>query len=362
MMWTDPLNGGFAGHQTEAPTAFAVEPDLPEKEAIVASPAPAVSLAATARVGIADDPMPRWQRPLALAIALALHAAAIGLIAAFPASPIDPPAEAIEISVMTEETKPAEKPEPAPDPSPTPAPDPTPDPTPPPSPEPTPLPESAPTPPEPSAPPTPEPTPEPMVTPTPEPTPPAPSPPSTPEPAPEPTVMPTPEPSPTPTPEPSPDAVTIPLPPKPTPTPSPTSAKPSPTTTPAPRPSPRPSPKPKPPTPRAPAPARTEAAPASEARQAAAAAARASYGSVLSAEIERHKVYPAAAKAEGATGSVGVSLTIGASGRVVSHAITRSSGNAALDAEVHAMIAAVQAPPPPDGAYRAALTIRFDMR
>ena len=76
----------------------------------------------------------------------------------------------------------------------------------------------------------------------------------------------------------------------------------------------------------------------------------------MAAEIARHKVYPVAARAAGATGSVGVVLT------VASHAITRSSGNSAIDGEVHAMMAAIQAPPPPGGSFHAALTIRFSLQ
>jgi protein TonB len=111
-------------------------------------------------------------------------------------------------------------------------------------------------------------------------------------------------------------------------------------------------------------------APARQAADAGAAAgspggsqtARASYGAILSAEIARHKVYPDAARAVDATGSVGVVLTVGAAGRIVSHSITRSSGNAAIDHEVDAMMAAVRAPPPPGGVFHTGVTIRFSLR
>jgi protein TonB len=56
---------------------------------------------------------------------------------------------------------------------------------------------------------------------------------------------------------------------------------------------------------------------------------------------------------------VGVAFTVGSSGRIVSHSITKSSGNAALDARVHAMMEAVEAPPPPGGSFRGHITIRF---
>lgn len=86
---------------------------------------------------------------------------------------------------------------------------------------------------------------------------------------------------------------------------------------------------------------------------------RASYASLLSAELNRRKVYPSAARAAGVTGSVGVAFTIGASGRVTGHSILNSSGDAALDGAVHAMMAAVHAPPPPGGSFSTSTTIRF---
>ena len=85
------------------------------------------------------------------------------------------------------------------------------------------------------------------------------------------------------------------------------------------------------------------------------------YAALLAAEVARHKVYPAAARAAQATGSVGVTFTVGPSGRVVSHSITRSSGNGLLDGAVHAMMAAVHAPPPPGGVFRSSTTVNFSL-
>jgi protein TonB len=93
----------------------------------------------------------------------------------------------------------------------------------------------------------------------------------------------------------------------------------------------------------------------------AAGMSRGAYASLLAAEVARHKVYPAAARAAQATGSVGVTFTVGPSGRIVSHSITRSSGNALLDGAVHAMMAAVHAPPPPDGVFRSSTTVNFSL-
>ena len=77
------------------------------------------------------------------------------------------------------------------------------------------------------------------------------------------------------------------------------------------------------------------------------------------AELNRHKRYPEAARASGAQGVVVVSFVVGPSGRVVSHAVTRSSGQAVLDSAVGQMMAAVRLPPPPGGSFRASAPIRF---
>jgi protein TonB len=101
---------------------------------------------------------------------------------------------------------------------------------------------------------------------------------------------------------------------------------------------------------------------AEQGRAAASAASRASYASLLSAELNRRKIYPSSARAAGVTGSVGLAFTVGASGEIVSHAITRSSGSAALDGAVEAMIAAVRAPPPPGGSFHASTTVNFSIQ
>ena len=90
--------------------------------------------------------------------------------------------------------------------------------------------------------------------------------------------------------------------------------------------------------------------------------AHTNYAAFLAAEIARHKAYPEVARAAGVTGAVGVALTVGPSGRIVTHTIIRSSGNSALDHEVDAMTLAVQAPPPPGGRFQTEATIRFDLQ
>ena len=65
---------------------------------------------------------------------------------------------------------------------------------------------------------------------------------------------------------------------------------------------------------------------------------RADYGALVVAELNRRKFFPAAARQAGASGSVGVSFTLGPSGRVISQSIVRSSGNAALDDAARAIL------------------------
>jgi protein TonB len=86
---------------------------------------------------------------------------------------------------------------------------------------------------------------------------------------------------------------------------------------------------------------------------------RSAYAALVSAEINRHKLYPAGARAAGAEGSVGMVFTIGASGAIVSHTITRSSGYGELDAAANQMMAASSPPPPPDGAFQGQIAINF---
>jgi protein TonB len=86
---------------------------------------------------------------------------------------------------------------------------------------------------------------------------------------------------------------------------------------------------------------------------------RSAYAALVSAEINRHKHYPASVS--GVTGTVGVVFTVGASGAIVSHTITHSSGNAAFDATVHQMMAASHPPAPPDGSFHGSVNIKFNL-
>ncbi|HUO55710.1 MAG TPA: TonB family protein [Rhodoblastus sp.] len=105
--------------------------------------------------------------------------------------------------------------------------------------------------------------------------------------------------------------------------------------------------------------ARQAARRGASAARAARGASAANYPGLLVAEINRHRFYPAAARAAGLTGSVGVAFTVGPAGRVVSVAITRSSGVAILDAAARRTLAAIHAPPPPGGRFSTSTTIHF---
>jgi protein TonB len=85
------------------------------------------------------------------------------------------------------------------------------------------------------------------------------------------------------------------------------------------------------------------------------------YGALVSAEVNRHKFYPPDARGTNASGNVGVVFTVGPAGTVTSHSISRSSGNAAIDAAVHTMMAAVQLPVPPGGSFLGSIIIKFNL-
>ena len=88
-------------------------------------------------------------------------------------------------------------------------------------------------------------------------------------------------------------------------------------------------------------------------------AARADYGALALAQIRAHKFYPAAAIEAQESGKVGVTFVIGASGRIASITITRSSGSTILDRAAQAIVGAIALPPPPGGAYTGETRLDF---
>ncbi|MCW2318716.1 protein TonB [Rhodoblastus acidophilus] len=105
----------------------------------------------------------------------------------------------------------------------------------------------------------------------------------------------------------------------------------------------------------------SEAHRAGVANGAAQHAARVNYGAIISAELNRHKTYPATARERGEFGAVGVAFTVGGDGRIVSHSIISSSGSSALDGAVHGMMRAAHAPPPPSGSFHGSIVVRFNL-
>jgi protein TonB len=98
---------------------------------------------------------------------------------------------------------------------------------------------------------------------------------------------------------------------------------------------------------------------ASFAAFATSAHAQPSYVSRIAATIQSQLFYPPSARARGAKGVVGVAFTIGASGRLSSFAITRSSGDKDLDKGARTMVEAARFPPPSGGAVHVAMNFDY---
>lgn len=81
----------------------------------------------------------------------------------------------------------------------------------------------------------------------------------------------------------------------------------------------------------------------------------AKYVGRLRAALERAKRYPAAAG--GASGIVSIRFTVNRSGQVTGYTLTRSSGNAALDAAARAMIQNANLPAIPDNLPNNSITV-----
>jgi protein TonB len=90
-----------------------------------------------------------------------------------------------------------------------------------------------------------------------------------------------------------------------------------------------------------------------------AGASRASYAALVVAEIQAHRYYPESARSHGEQGAVGVSFTIGPTGRVITANVVRSSGSADLDSAARQILRSISPPPPPGGSFSASTTIRF---
>jgi periplasmic protein TonB len=277
---------------------------------------------------------PRWLRPAVIAIVIAFHAAALSILALTPKPP-EPPGEVI-VDIQPE-APPAETPAP-------PAEEPKPpeksaaEPPPQPPQDVAPAPVEAPPPPVEAPPPVAEQPPPPIAA----------QPPSEKQPPVPPPEIPPPvfEQPPPPPPEEQP-----PLPsPETPPPPAPVELAPLPPRTIEARP-----PKPLPPL-RVEAP-KPQARPAAKPAAAPSAASSSAYIGEVSAAIRSRMFYPPAAR--GARGVVSVAFTIGQTGALASFAITRSSGDAELDAAARMLVQSAHFPPPPAGPVHIATSFNY---
>ncbi|WP_298357121.1 energy transducer TonB [Rhodoblastus sp.] len=86
------------------------------------------------------------------------------------------------------------------------------------------------------------------------------------------------------------------------------------------------------------------------------------YAALVSAEINRRKYYPAAARGKGDGGVVEITFEIGPDGALVHAEISRSSGDALLDQAARKMAASAHFPPPPGGRFVGRIEISFRLR
>ena len=86
------------------------------------------------------------------------------------------------------------------------------------------------------------------------------------------------------------------------------------------------------------------------------------YAAAVSAELNRRRIYPAAARERGTVGAVKVAFTIDEAGRVSKFDIVSSSGHAVLDEAVRKIMESMRTAPPPDGGFVSVVTIRFGLR
>ena len=107
-----------------------------------------------------------------------------------------------------------------------------------------------------------------------------------------------------------------------------------------------PPPEPVRPKPRTPPPVRSAPATTAPPRAHASRAEVSSWYGKIVTQIARHKSYPQAAQSRGETGTAQVAFAISREGRVISSAIVRSSGHAALDQEAIATVRRAQPFPP----------------
>ncbi len=108
-----------------------------------------------------------------------------------------------------------------------------------------------------------------------------------------------------------------------------------------------------------PAPAAAGRVGAETAREAVSSSSRRRYAALVSAEINRHKFYPSAARGKGDGGVAVVTFEIGSDGALLRHEVTGGSGDGLLDAAARKMVASSNFPPPPGGRFLGKIRITF---
>ncbi len=111
-----------------------------------------------------------------------------------------------------------------------------------------------------------------------------------------------------------------------------------------------------------PAPAAASQIGVEERAKAVSSSSRRRYAALVSAEINRRKYYPAAARGKGDGGVVEITFAIGPDGALLHGEITRSSGDALLDQAARKMAASAHFPPPPGGRFVGRIEISFHLR
>jgi protein TonB len=84
------------------------------------------------------------------------------------------------------------------------------------------------------------------------------------------------------------------------------------------------------------------------------------YRSIVQARLSARRGAISARAGAGVRGRVIIAFSIGASGRVTSASVSRSSGNVRLDAAARSVVASTSFPPPPGGSYRRGIPISVE--
>lgn len=98
---------------------------------------------------------------------------------------------------------------------------------------------------------------------------------------------------------------------------------------------------------------------AESSKEAVSQSSRTRYTTLVSAEINRRKFYPSAARGKGDGGVVEITFEIGSDGALLRQETTRSSGDERLDAAARKMVGSAHFPAPPGGRFLGKIQITF---